>query len=41
MATFYAIAIYQRMINKSLKRRTYVNVQDNKFVQGVSHNLVL
>jgi hypothetical protein len=32
----YAYTIYQRMIEKSLKRGIFVNSQDNKFVQCVS-----
>jgi len=35
----YAYAIYQRIIGKSLKRRIFVDVQDNKFVQCVSPTL--
>jgi hypothetical protein len=39
-AAGYAYAIYQRIIEQSLKRRIYVNAQDNKFVQCVSPNIV-
>ena len=39
-AAGYAYAIYQRMIDKRLKRRILVNSQDNKFVQCVSPNII-
>ncbi len=35
-AAGYAYAIDPRIIYKSLKRRIFVNAQDNKFVQCVS-----
>ncbi|WP_334983872.1 hypothetical protein [Nostoc sp.] len=39
-AAGYANAIYQRMIDKSLKRRILVDAQDNQFVPiAVSLNL--
>ncbi len=34
----YAYAVYPKMIDQSLKRRIFVNAQDNKFVQCVSPN---
>ncbi|MHC5717383.1 MAG: hypothetical protein ACYTX0_36030 [Nostoc sp.] len=36
----YAYAIYQRMIDQSLKRRIFVDAQENKFVQCVSPKVV-
>jgi len=40
-AAGYAYAIHPRMIDQSLKRRIFVNAQDNSFVQCVSPNTLL
>lgn len=39
-AAGYAYAIYQRMIDQSMKRRIFVNSQDKEFVHCVSPTFV-